>query len=82
MIQRVASVKPVNLLHDISTKTGEEVMMFTLAESPPSAKHQWGRGGAIGKGRQGYVFQPPLTSNGFADSQASGEAYRVVTGVS
>jgi hypothetical protein len=30
----VASVKVLGLHHDISTVTGEEVILFTLAESP------------------------------------------------
>ena len=34
MIQRVAGVKVLSLHHDISTLTGEEVLIFTLAESP------------------------------------------------
>lgn len=34
MIQGVTGVKPVSLHHDISTLTGEEVVVFTLAESP------------------------------------------------
>ena len=34
MIQEVAGVKVVSLHHDISTATGEEVVVFTLAESP------------------------------------------------
>jgi uncharacterized protein YbcI len=34
MIQGVTGVKPVSLHHDISTMTGEEVMILTLAESP------------------------------------------------
>jgi uncharacterized protein YbcI len=34
MIQEVAGVKVVSLHHDISTMTGEEVVLFTLAESP------------------------------------------------
>jgi uncharacterized protein YbcI len=34
MIQRVTCVKVVSLHHDISTTTGEEVILFTLAESP------------------------------------------------
>jgi uncharacterized protein YbcI len=34
MIQEVAGVKVVSLHHDISTVTGEEVVVFTLAESP------------------------------------------------
>ena len=41
MIQEVTGVKVVSLHHDISTVTGEEVVLFTLAESPsyrPSAK--------------------------------------------
>jgi uncharacterized protein YbcI len=34
MVQEVTGIKPVSLHHDISTATGEEVVLFTLAESP------------------------------------------------
>jgi uncharacterized protein YbcI len=34
MIQEVTGTKVVSLHHDISTVTGEEVVLFTLAESP------------------------------------------------
>jgi len=34
MIQEVTGVKVVSLHHDVSTTTGEEVILFTLAESP------------------------------------------------
>ena len=34
MIQEVSGVKVLSLHHDISTMTGEEVVLFTLAESP------------------------------------------------
>ncbi len=34
MIQQVTGVKVVSLHHDISTVSGEEVVLFTLAESP------------------------------------------------
>ena len=34
MIQGVTGVKVVSLHHDISTATGEKVILFTLAESP------------------------------------------------
>jgi uncharacterized protein YbcI len=34
MIEQVTGVKVVSLHHDISTATGEEVILFTLAESP------------------------------------------------
>jgi hypothetical protein len=34
MIQQTTGVKVVSLHHDISTVTGEEVLLFTLAESP------------------------------------------------
>ena len=34
MIQEVTSVQVLSLHHDISTVTGEEVMIFTLAQSP------------------------------------------------
>src|SRR5438128_1952275 len=34
MIEEVTGVKVLSLHHDISTATGEEVVLFTLAESP------------------------------------------------
>ena len=34
MIQEVTGIKVVSMHHDISTVTGEEVVLFTLAESP------------------------------------------------
>jgi len=34
MVQEVTGVKAVSLHHDISTVTGEEVLVFTLAEPP------------------------------------------------
>ncbi len=34
MVQEIAGTKVVSLHHDISTVTGEEVVLFTLAESP------------------------------------------------
>ena len=34
MVQGVTGVKVLSLHHDISTVTGEEVVLFTLAESP------------------------------------------------
>ena len=34
MIEGVTGVKALSLHHDISTVTGEEVILFTLAESP------------------------------------------------
>jgi uncharacterized protein YbcI len=34
MVQEVTGRKVVSLHHDISTSTGEEVVVFTLAESP------------------------------------------------
>jgi uncharacterized protein YbcI len=34
MIQEVTGIKVLSLHHDISTVTGEEVVLFTLAESP------------------------------------------------
>jgi uncharacterized protein YbcI len=35
MIQEVTGIKVLSLHHDISTQTGEEVVLFTLSESPP-----------------------------------------------
>lgn len=34
MIAEITGVKVVSLHHDVSTATGEEVVLFTLAESP------------------------------------------------
>lgn len=34
MVEEVTGVKIVSLHHDISTQTGEEVVLFTLASSP------------------------------------------------
>ena len=34
MVEKATGVKVVSLHHDISTATGEEVVLFTLAESP------------------------------------------------
>jgi uncharacterized protein YbcI len=34
MVQEVTGVKVLSVHHDISTLTGEEVVLFTLAESP------------------------------------------------
>ena len=34
MVQEVTGVKVLSLHHDISTVTGEEVVLFTLAEAP------------------------------------------------
>jgi uncharacterized protein YbcI len=34
MVQEATGVKVLSLHHDISTATGEEVVLFTLAESP------------------------------------------------
>ena len=34
MVEEVTGVKVVSLHHDISTMTGEEVVLFTLTESP------------------------------------------------
>ena len=35
MVEGITGAKVVSLHHDISTLTGEEVVIFTLAESPP-----------------------------------------------
>ena len=34
LIQKITGVKVLSLHHDVSTVTGEEVVLFTLAESP------------------------------------------------
>src|SRR5688572_21329099 len=35
MVQEVTGVPVVSMHHDISTRTGEEVLLFTLAQDPP-----------------------------------------------
>ena len=35
MVEEVTGVKVLSLHHDISTATGEEVVLFTLATQPP-----------------------------------------------
>src|SRR5947207_2215201 len=35
MVQEATGVKALSLHHDISTVTGEEVVLFTLAQAPP-----------------------------------------------
>ncbi|HEY3242508.1 MAG TPA: DUF2294 domain-containing protein [Phycisphaerae bacterium] len=37
MVEKVTGVKVLSMHHDISTVTGEEVVVFTLAEAPESA---------------------------------------------
>jgi uncharacterized protein YbcI len=34
LIQNITGIKPLSLHHDISTLTGEEVVIFTLSETP------------------------------------------------
>src|SRR5579863_4581705 len=34
MVQQVTGIKGISMHHDISTVTGEEVVLFTLAETP------------------------------------------------
>ena len=34
MVKEITGIKVLSMHHDISTKTGEEVILFTLAESP------------------------------------------------
>ena len=34
MVQEVTGIKVISMHHDISTVTGEEVVLFTLAETP------------------------------------------------
>ena len=36
MVQEVTGIKVVSMHHDISTVTGEEVVLFTLADPPPT----------------------------------------------
>jgi len=44
MIRKFTGVKVLSLHHDISTVTGEEVILFTLAQSPDyrQSKERWG----------------------------------------
>jgi uncharacterized protein YbcI len=34
MVLSVTGIKPISLHHDISTVTGEEVVIFTLSQTP------------------------------------------------
>ena len=34
MVEQVTGIKPISLHHDISTSTGEEIVLFTLAHTP------------------------------------------------
>jgi uncharacterized protein YbcI len=38
MVEKITGVKVVTMHHDISTVTGEEVILFTLARSPLGTK--------------------------------------------
>jgi uncharacterized protein YbcI len=40
MVEKLTGVKVVSLHHDISTRTGEKVVLFTLAESPLSVRQR------------------------------------------
>ena len=40
MVQEITGIKVLSLHHDISTVTGEEVVLFTLAESPQVPRSQ------------------------------------------
>jgi uncharacterized protein YbcI len=35
MVQEITGMKAISMHHDISTVTGEEVVLFTLAQAPP-----------------------------------------------
>lgn len=43
LVEEVTGVKPMTLHHDISTITGEEVILFTLARTPDSRETKKGR---------------------------------------
>jgi uncharacterized protein YbcI len=34
LVQNITGIKPRSMHHDISTRTGEEIVIFTLAEAP------------------------------------------------
>ena len=44
MVQEATGVKVLTLHHDISTVTGEEVVLFTLAQAPPYRESKKNRG--------------------------------------
>jgi Na+-translocating membrane potential-generating system (MpsC) len=67
IIQEVAGVKVLSLHHDISTATGKEVMVFTLARSPECGNGSNGRAGnpggtSSGGSRRGHRINggPPM----------------------
>ena len=53
MVQEITGIKVLSLHHDISTVTGEEVVLFTLAEPVPSARRGRSRPLASRSGRHG-----------------------------
>ena len=40
MVENATGVKVLSLHHDVSTVTGEKVILFTLAESPLFREHK------------------------------------------
>lgn len=42
MVQGITGIKVISLHHDISTQTGEEIVLFTLASSPVSREAKRG----------------------------------------
>ncbi|MDA1053874.1 MAG: DUF2294 domain-containing protein [Planctomycetota bacterium] len=56
LVEEITGIKPLSLHHDISTLTGEEVVIFTLAEAPDyrEAKKRYP---IIAKRRSSRLFQ-------------------------
>jgi uncharacterized protein YbcI len=48
MVEQIVGVKVLSLHHDISTVTGEEVVLFTLVEPPVMAQTKKKSGGGKG----------------------------------
>jgi uncharacterized protein YbcI len=50
MVEEITGVKVLSLHHDISTVTGEEIVLFTLAESPGFREAKKKQSSLVGKG--------------------------------
>jgi uncharacterized protein YbcI len=53
MVEGVTGSRVVSMHHDISTVTGEEVVLFTLAEAPAVRESSSGPGSARARGLRG-----------------------------
>ena len=74
MVQEVTGVKVLSLHHDISTVTGEEVVLFTLAESPDSPRRQ--EEIAVPTRAASFTVARPSRPTGLSASSQNGDRLR------